>query len=130
VIKKIRPRRGIMTIKRGGKKVMSKEEVNVFSSDSHPDIVTKMLREIDKEYLIVDHELDVGDVIPEDAHQSSECIIFRPSLGQCEVTVEGVSKIIQLDLLKTKIVFIAAKKKHSLRAITPISYIVQRNGFK
>lgn len=93
--------------------------------------VAKNIRKPDQEYLIVDHQLEVGEVIPEGVHASNEWVLLSPEAGidvQCEITIDGETEIVILKAT-VKGVFIPAGKKHSLKAITAISYTVLRDGF-
>lgn len=87
------------------------------------------LREKEKEYLIVDHELEKGEIVPVDAHQSSEWIILHPGKGSCIITRGECREIIELSPKEAIMISIPAGFKHSLEAITDISYTVLRDGF-
>ena len=93
--------------------------------------VARSIRKQDDEYLIVDHQLEAGEVVPEGIHASNEWIILQPKVGpddQCEITVGGETEIVKLGAT-VKCVFVPAGERHSLRAITAVSYTIQRDGF-
>jgi len=91
-------------------------------------VAERVLREREKNHLIVDHELDAGKGFDEDAHPSNEWVIIPPGESKCELTIDGVSQIIEADSAFAKAILIEAGARHSFRAITYIFYTVLRDG--
>lgn len=98
------------------------------SAVKNPYVMAGIIMEDDEEWFITRHNLLAGKGFSQETHKSNELIIFSPGNGRCVITIEGVEKNVELRD-EVLVYFIEAGKKHSILAITPVSYVVIRDGF-
>lgn len=83
------------------------------------------LLELDKDYTIIRHNFEKGEIIEPHKHNVNEWVIFDK--GSCEVSLNLESKILSSKDYTYRIHF-PKNQKHGLKCLTDISYWVVREN--
>ena len=80
------------------------------------------------EYRLIRHKLSVKEIIPEEVHPFNEWIILPRGFGKCIITVGDSSEVIELSRKNVTVISVPAGSKHSLEALSDLSYLVLKDG--
>jgi len=87
------------------------------------ELALEKILESDKDYIIIKHDFEKGEIIDLHTHDVDEYVIFNN--GKCEVTLGLKSKIIEAKNYAVALYF-PKTEKHGLKCLTHISYWVLR----
>ena len=81
------------------------------------------------DHRLIRHNLSAKEIMPEEVHLYNEWIILPRGFGKCIIAVGDSSEVIELSRENVIVVLVPARTKHSLEALSNLSYLVVKDGF-